>query len=306
MIHHQCSNPSEVKLNKKIVQESYAFWAEFIQEKSYLNWGLWNKKLQQEFVDLNYNHNEISTVQDPFSLLLLYYLIRPLLIKKCYNKRLLDIGSGYGVGLKTMSQLLQTNYALGIDLTHILAARAQHSFYVTNEINYIQSDAEQLPLESNSFDIITNLESSHNYPQIVHFLSEVERVLAPGGYFCYADVDLPGKSQISILKSFIKRSPHLKIILKQDISKMVQAAIYNRLIINEEHFYANALHYFDQSSPLLYSEIEHLTTIAGLTFLPWWKIHFKTKELKGIAKKARKIRFWSKRKRYFYYLIQKN
>ena len=51
----------------------------------------------------------------------------------------------------------------------------------------MQADAEKLPFDDESFDAIINVESSHCYPHIDSFLSEVRRVLAPGG--CFGIVD---------------------------------------------------------------------------------------------------------------------
>jgi ubiquinone/menaquinone biosynthesis C-methylase UbiE len=304
VVKHNCQNISEALLDKKIIQESYTFWAGIVPDKSFLNWGLWDKKILQELQELDHNFPTINGVQNLYSLSLIYFLIRPLLKKQLYNKRLVDVGSGNGIGLKVISQLLDTNYALGIDLTNQLVAHSNKNFYLDNHVNYIQSDAEHLPLKSNSIDIITNLESSHNYPIIEHFFSEVERVLVPGGYFCYADVDIPVKSQSRALELFLKKRPNLKIIQKQNISKMVQASIYDRLIFNEDKFYEDSLKRFGQASPTLFYEIMYLANAKGLAFLPWWKIRFKRPELSFIAKAARREKFWGK-KYYFYYLVQK-
>ena len=48
-------------------------------------------------------------------------------------------------------------------------------------------DAETLPFDAESFDIVTNLESSSCYPDVHAFYREVHRVLAPGGHFLYSD-----------------------------------------------------------------------------------------------------------------------
>ena len=42
-------------------------------------------------------------------------------------------------------------------------------------------DAEHLPFEDESFEVVTNMESSHTYPNLRAFFSEVRRVLAKGG-----------------------------------------------------------------------------------------------------------------------------
>ncbi len=51
----------------------------------------------------------------------------------------------------------------------------------------MHGNAENLPFADQSFDAVINVEASSHYPQFPRFLSEVERVLRPGGHFLYTD-----------------------------------------------------------------------------------------------------------------------
>jgi SAM-dependent methyltransferase len=275
-----------------------------IYDKAFLNWGLWDKKICKEYQELNFNFSKICAVQDIYSQLLIYCLIRPLVQAQFFNKRLLDVGCGNGIGLKVGSELLQTEYALGVDLVNKLVTNSNGNFYLSNRINYIQSDAENLALENESFDIITNLESSHLYPKLERFFSEIERVLAPGGYFCYSDIYITKKCQTQRLERFVKTKKNLRIVQKIDFTKMVQDSIYNRLVVYEDIFYEHARAMFGEEENKFFIEASSLARAMGLTFLPWWKIRFKKPALRSIAKSARKDKYWGK-KYFFYYLIQK-
>jgi SAM-dependent methyltransferase len=50
-----------------------------------------------------------------------------------------------------------------------------------------QGDAEALPLADHSCDVVVNVESSHCYGSMERFVSEVARVLRPGGFFLFTD-----------------------------------------------------------------------------------------------------------------------
>jgi ubiquinone/menaquinone biosynthesis C-methylase UbiE len=54
-------------------------------------------------------------------------------------------------------------------------------------LDFVQGDAENLPFPDQSFDAVVNVEASHQYPHFPRFLSEVARVLRPGGHFLYTD-----------------------------------------------------------------------------------------------------------------------
>ena len=49
-------------------------------------------------------------------------------------------------------------------------------------------NAEELPFDPESFDVVYNVESSHCYANIAAFLREVFRVLKPRGKFCWTDI----------------------------------------------------------------------------------------------------------------------
>ncbi|MCW8409888.1 class I SAM-dependent methyltransferase [Legionella sp. PATHC035] len=293
-------HPSEVKLIKNQIQESYKSFAHIIFDKSFLNWGLWNKQVYSEYAALNFDFSKICTIQDIYSPLLVFFLISPLVKMQFFDKKLLEIGCGNGIGLKVSSELLKTKYALGVDLTKELVNHAQHNFYTENKINYIQSDAECLPFESNSFDIITNLESSHLYPRIELFFSEVERILSPNGFFCYSDLSIKDKLQAKKFEEYLETSNSLKVIHKVNITRMVQSAIYHRLVVNEKKIlpYIDSMMGDDE-------ELQDFVSSMGLAFLPWWFFLFKKSALRQMAKKERKRNLIYGKKYYFYYLVQK-
>lgn len=303
-IHHVCLNASDAKLIKSNIQESYHSWANMLYPGVFLNWGLCDKKIYRELLALNFDFSEIGPFPHVYGQSLLFYLIRPLIKIHFFNKRLLDVGCGNGVGLKISSELLKTRYALGIDLVSKLITNSNNSFYIEDKINYIQADAENMAMANESFDIVTNLESSHLYPQIEHFFTEVERVLTPDGFFCYADINIDVKQQAERLEAFVKTRKNLRIVEKHNITKMVQASIYQRLIVNEKRFYQLAQYFLGPDKVTLTSELANVASSMGLMFLPWWRIRFKNPALQELGQFARRCKYWNK-KQYFYYLIQK-
>jgi len=101
------------------------------------------------------------------------------------QRRVLDVGCGRG---GTVALLAETFVALacGVDLSPeaIAFCRKMHGRAARFEVG----DAEHLPFAERSFDVVTNIESSHTYPNLRAFFGEVSRVLAPGGIFLYTDL----------------------------------------------------------------------------------------------------------------------
>jgi phthiocerol/phenolphthiocerol synthesis type-I polyketide synthase E len=54
-------------------------------------------------------------------------------------------------------------------------------------MSFLEGDAEHIPFKDGSFDVVTNIESSHSYPDIKAFYAEVFRILTKEGYFLYTD-----------------------------------------------------------------------------------------------------------------------
>lgn len=303
VIRHEGASNHEIRHHKDHIEESYTIRSHFGTNQSFMNWGLWEEKIYQDYRRLNMNF-PTTCLQNIYSQFLLFYLIRPLIPMRFFNKRLLDIGCGYGMGIKLGAQMLKSQYALGVDLTYQMVRNAHRDVYPVNRLHYIQGDSEHLPLADESFDIITNLESSHLYPRIEDFFIEVDRILAPGGFFCYADLHVNNRSQTKKLTEFLEKKPHLSVIEKQDITKMVQASIFQRMIVHEDTYYQDLQTFFRQDPAQIQSEILARMTSDGLFFLPKWKIKFNNPMLDNLAENTRKNDAWGE-PYYFYYLIYK-
>jgi acyl transferase domain-containing protein/SAM-dependent methyltransferase/acyl carrier protein len=101
-------------------------------------------------------------------------------------KRVLDVGCGRGGTVALLADRFATS-VLGVDLSPEAIAfcrRAHPDQYARFEVG----DAEHLPCEDGTFDIVTNIESSHTYPNLRAFYAEVARVLVKGGMFLYTDL----------------------------------------------------------------------------------------------------------------------
>ena len=72
------------------------------------------------------------------------------------------------------------------------------------------------------FDAVINVESSHCYPSLEKFLSEVRRVLRPGGHFLYADFRERGN--VAAWRNMLRDS-RLDVLREMDITANVVTAL---------------------------------------------------------------------------------
>ena len=102
------------------------------------------------------------------------------------GKRVLDVGCGRGGTAALIAEHFGTTVT-GVDLSPEAVAFNRRTHRDPN-LRFEVGDAEHLPCEPGAFDVVTNIESSHTYPNLRAFYGEVSRVLASGGVFLYTDL----------------------------------------------------------------------------------------------------------------------
>ncbi len=102
------------------------------------------------------------------------------------RQNVLEVSCGHGGGASYLARTQEPEKYTGLDLnpTGIEFCKKRHR---VPGLDFVQGDAQNLPFPNDTFDVVINVEASHCYPNFPKFLSEVARVLKPGGFFLYAD-----------------------------------------------------------------------------------------------------------------------
>jgi malonyl-CoA O-methyltransferase len=100
--------------------------------------------------------------------------------------KLLDIGSGTGRLVSTFRQHLPQIAVTGIDLAFGMLLCAKKQFAGDADIMLTCGDAETLPFENSSFDMVVSTSTYQWLSPLGAPFAEVWRVLKPGGRFCFA------------------------------------------------------------------------------------------------------------------------
>jgi ubiquinone/menaquinone biosynthesis C-methylase UbiE len=102
------------------------------------------------------------------------------------GKHVLEVGSGRGGGARYVAGHFKPESYTGMDIAQSAVDLANKIHPLPN-LKFIQGSAENIPLPDNSIDVVLNVESCHAYGSVEKFLSEVKRVLRPGGYLLLVD-----------------------------------------------------------------------------------------------------------------------
>jgi ubiquinone/menaquinone biosynthesis C-methylase UbiE len=134
--------------------------------------------------------------------------------------RMLDVGCGRGGAIHAARKYFQPGETVGLDLSSgaIEFCNSRHKYPNTR---FLQGDAENLPFADGSFDVVTNIESSHHYQNIEKFYQDVYRVLSSGGYFL--SNNLFETERIEQDKALLQQIG-FTLVREQDITQNVLAA----------------------------------------------------------------------------------
>lgn len=125
-------------------------------------------------------------------------------VRKCLDKVnisspvSLDIGCGGGIIAEDLATISQSTTGVDISQASLETAR-NHAKLNGLDINYLQAYAEDLPFEDESFDLITCCDVLEHVNDVPKVISEISRVLRPGGVFVYDTVNRTLMSYLSLI-----------------------------------------------------------------------------------------------------------
>lgn len=139
------------------------------------------------------------------------------------GKNCLEVGSGRGGGASFLARHFNPSSIIGVDFSASAIAVAQKRHASVKQLSFQHGDAENLPFESSTFDIVINVESSHCYGSVARFVSEVIRVLKVGGSFHMCD--FRARDEMRALEAILRAQPGLRVVEVEDITPNVVSAL---------------------------------------------------------------------------------
>jgi ubiquinone/menaquinone biosynthesis C-methylase UbiE len=143
------------------------------------------------------------------------------------GKKVLEVSCGHGGGASYLMRTLHPASYTGLDLNTVGIEFCQKRHNLPG-LDFVQGNAESLPFADQSFDAVINVEAAIHYLDFARFLTEVARVLRPGGHFLYADLrDVEG---VAAWEATLANAP-MRLLSKQVINAEVMRGLdKNRLL----------------------------------------------------------------------------
>ena len=117
------------------------------------------------------------------------------------GQTVLDLGSGAGLDVFTARSIVgETGHVIGVDMTPAMIekARANAEKLGFENVSFLLGDIEDLPVESNTIDVIISNCVLNLVPDKAKAFAELYRVLKPGAHFCVSDIVVKGEMPAAI------------------------------------------------------------------------------------------------------------
>jgi len=109
-------------------------------------------------------------------------------------------------------------------MINIALTNAQE-YGLKQRVKYVQSDAQSLPFENNTFDAVFSCGSLHEWAEPIKIFNEINRVLKPSGRYCVGDL----KRNINPILVFI-----MKLMVKSKTMKQGLISSKNAAYLKDE------------------------------------------------------------------------
>lgn len=213
----------------KLLIKAFKRFAWFKRLNAKVTYELLAKRISAEdwqFMNYGYMPNEneppVTLPDDPkiqkYPMQMYHYLAAKAPIR---GKQVLEVGSGRGGGARYVAGSFQPASYTGMDIAQS-AVDLANRIHVLPNLRFIQGSAESIPLADNSIDVVLNVESCHAYGSVDKFLSEVKRVLKPGGYLLL--VDFRDEKNMELLRRQLKDTG-MEYLEEEDIAPNVVRAM---------------------------------------------------------------------------------
>lgn len=134
-------------------------------------------------------------------------------------KNVLDVAIGTADFTIEILRQSKAQQIIGIDLSKEMMAIGQRKCQKKNlNVQFIYANAQQMPFESNSFDAVTCAYGCRNFQNLDEGLSEMYRVLKPGGQLIIIEFSYPNNNCVRAIYDlyFTRIMPTMGRVLSRD------------------------------------------------------------------------------------------
>lgn len=181
------------------------------------------------------------------------YLLAKELVK---GRDVLDIACGEGYGSFAMSDVAKS--VVGVDLDQQAVDHACDN-YQRDNLSFLQGDCASIPLPDGCVDCVVSFETLEHHDKHEEMLSEIKRVLRPGGI---AVISTPDRLEYSDKPGFHNEF-HVKELYRDEFESLIGRFFENQMIVGQRILYGSAI-FGSSETPLLSFDVKEKSCHATL------------------------------------------
>jgi ubiquinone/menaquinone biosynthesis C-methylase UbiE len=164
------------------------------------------------------------------------------------GKVVLDIASGEGYGSNILAQKALEVIGVDIDIDSVKDANEK---YIKNNLKYIVGSADNIPIESNSIDVVVSFETIEHHDKHEEMFMEIKRVLKQDGILIMSS---PDKKHYSDIPNF-KNKFHVKELYFEDFEFLTKKYFKKPKFYMQKAYNMNSIvsNIFDFNNMIIYS-----------------------------------------------------
>lgn len=175
------------------------------------------------------------------------YLIARDLVR---DKDVLDIACGEGYGSFILADAAKNVIGVDIDDSTVKHAAA---VYLRDNLKFIQGSCSSIPLEDASVDYVISYETLEHHDQHDQMLSEIKRVLRPGGILI---ISTPDRYEYSDRPNFHNRF-HVKELYRSEFESLLDEYFKFHKVTGQRILYGSAIFGPEPQAPILTFDIHN-------------------------------------------------
>jgi glycosyltransferase involved in cell wall biosynthesis/ubiquinone/menaquinone biosynthesis C-methylase UbiE len=150
------------------------------------------------------------------------------------GKRVLDIACGEGYGSSILSQ--SAAKVIGVDISQEAVAHAT-SKYPGSNLEFRYGSCQEIPLDEASVDVVISFETIEHHAEHDEMMSEIKRVLTPGGLLI---MSCPDKLEYSDSTNY-SNPFHVKELYKHEFKSLLEKNFKHQQLAGQRVLYGSAI-----------------------------------------------------------------
>jgi len=150
------------------------------------------------------------------------------------GKTVVDIACGEGYGSSLLSDVAAKVIGVDIDAQSVRHARAR---YQASNVEFLVGSAAEIPIESNSVDLVVSFETIEHHDEHDKMMQEVKRILKPGGRLL---ISSPDKQNYSIGPKYVNPY-HVKELFVEEFRVLLNQHFKNHSMLGQRVLYGSIL-----------------------------------------------------------------